>query len=1327
MIQQKIYPKKLFLYIGLFLLSLMLVYSIHFLYKKGRQMAIAQLSGLLQKEIKKQKLNIQWQSLHISLVPLRVHWEKVSMDIPSAFFPAPLTADSLTVKPDYMGFLKRKLLFKAEAENLSAQIKMPDSLIHSRSKKKKRAFAFPDDLPLSQVQLKNANLLLISSTHRAHMKKADILLNLQTSAITMASRIGFIKTGERPAFSSVLNITLTPDRVKVPLFLLKSESSLLKLSGRIKGQLEPLKLNSGQIKAEGDFVMEDLSAILKIAHPSFKNPFKGKVALKTQLRYSSSEQWKGDIDIKANQLFADRVFLSQAHLVAQLKKQSMFIERLKIGSTKSWSIALKEGRLRMKKPFSFRTQVMIDSKHLNRLFSDMSLNKIPLYGRLKGLWRCQGQNLFQEPLLEVQCEGESHLRNFKIQQGKKNLILSAPWLSVKNQVSLAHSKAKIQAQLSAPDSNVSMEGSFSPKEGFLSHFNGRFNLIDLENLVYLEPKGIAHIKNSALTILKNKMSFKANLKTEDLILDGFYVGSANTQVDWTEKGILHFRKVKGTFKKSQYKGNVSINIPENSIRVFAHSPFITLQNLKEALKNHIYFPFSIKGKGRFSGYLQGPLQANILSYTLSAQLFDVFWEGESFDKGLLKVESKKGYVKTKQALLTKGPGQVIFKGSVDPKGNLKANLKGEKLSLQSSENISQALGHNLEGDMDFKMSLSGYFLKPFNQTRIQIQNSFFKGYPIGDSTLNLSISRHAILADGSLAEKIKLKKLIFPYKKTGQVKIKTDIKGLNIKELFFSKSDSSSLYNQFQSHIDGSLDLSYTRDKLVQSITGFIKANKFSLNLPSHQLKNHGSFSLTLDKGSMQIEPFALRSKNHSLSVRQDQKIYITGGLKLDFLIFLFPFMKAWEGGLKVNLNMEPKLFAPAITGEIALQKGFVQLNDYIDPFEESELMARVQKRHINITSLYTKLGGGEIKGQGELFWSPKKNLHVDLKAGFKDVIFSSLPGLFARGQGQVDLKGKGFPYQLGMNARLKELRVEKEFKSNSSASIQLSQRLLSLQESKKKQGPLILDLSLFPQKPIQIENSVMRANWTGNIKVTGPPENPLLTGTLKALPGGLVRFRDHDFRLRTTQIRYNKASPANPVIDLRAHSSIREEPSANASGETAVESFSNEYQVRLRVKGKGQNPQFRLSATPSLSEKEIVSLLAFGARSVKFEPGNPLNNITRYSYAHLGPALFQKAIGRELKNTLGVVDQFLIIPHISSKTSAPTTKMIVRKTMFNRLDLSSSHTLLDEERESDIKAKYKINQNVSLIGLWQNESLKEGRDDESNTLGLNLEYQIDF
>ena len=1325
MIKQKLGQKKIWIFSGLFLLSLFVILSSTFLYKKGRKMAIAHLSLLLQKEIKKQKLNITWGKMHLSLIPLKVHWEKVSLKLSPSFLPTPITADSLIIKPDYMALLKQKLLVKAQAEKLSTQIKLPHSFSPHTRRKKKISFSFPDNLPVSQVQLKDANLLLISNQNHTLIKKANILLKGHPSKITMSSQIGFMKTGDRPSFSSALNVTLRPDKINVPLFWLKNPNSHLKVSGQIKGVLEPLKLSSGQVTADGHFVMDDLSAILKIALPSFKNPFKGNMILKADVNYSSSKQWKGDIALKADQLFLNQVSLQQASLKAKLAKQKLMVDHLQVGSP-AWIIALKNGYISMKKPFSFKTQVLVKQARLNRLFSDMSLKNLPLYGHFNGHWKCQGQNLFQWPRFNTQCKGESLFRNLKVQQSPKDLILKMPSLTVKNQISFANQQAQFKADLIGPDSALNMEGSFND-QGILSHFSGRFNLTDLEDLVYLKPKGVAHFKKGNLNISKNKIQLKANLQTEDLILDGFHIGSAQAQADWTEKGILSFRKVQGRFKQSQYKGRVSIDIPKNSIRLFAHSSFITLPDLKSALKNHIYFPFSIKGKGRFSGYLQGPLQANILSYNLSAQLFDISWEGESFDKGVLSVKSQNGYVKTQQALLTKGKGQVIFDGEVDPKGNLKATLKGENLSLQRSENISQALNHNLEGDMSFEMKLSDYFLSPVNKTKIQIQNSFFKGYPIGDSLLNLTFSKEALTASGSLTGKVQLESLFFPYEKTDQVRLKAGFKGLDIKELFFSKLDSSSLYNQLDSHIDGALDLAYKRDLWARTITGVIKADTFSLSTPSEQLKNQEPLSLTFNKGFMQLEPFALKSENHFLNFKQDQNIHISGDLKLDFLIFLFPFMETWEGDLKIDLSLEPKLFAPAVIGEVALQKGFIQLNDHIDPFEESDLLAHIKNRHINIPSLYTKLGGGEIKGQGNLFWSHRKTLHVDMKAGFKDVIFSSIPGIFARGEGELFLNGEDFPYTLSMNTKLKSLRIEKEFETKSSTSIQLSQRLLALQENKDKIGPLKLKLNLFPQSAIQVENSTMKTEWKGNIKVTGPPENPLLTGTLRASPEGLIRFRDHDFNLTSAQIRYDRSLPSNPIINLSARSSIREEQGASSNGETGAEAFSNEYQVRLRVRGSGQTPRFRLSTTPPLSEKEIVSLLAFGVRSIKFEPGNPLNNITRYSYSHFGPALFQKAIGRELKNTLGVVDQFLIIPYISSKTSAPTTRLIVRKTMFNRLDLSSSHTLLDEERESDIKAKYKINNNVSLIGLWQNESLEEGRDDENNTFGLNLEYQIDF
>ena len=64
---------------------------------------------------------------------------------------------------------------------------------------------------------------------------------------------------------------------------------------------------------------------------------------------------------------------------------------------------------------------------------------------------------------------------------------------------------------------------------------------------------------------------------------------------------------------------------------------------------------------------------------------------------------------------------------------------------------------------------------------------------------------------------------------------------------------------------------------------------------------------------------------------------------------------------------------------------------------------------------------------------------------------------------------------------------------------------------------------------------------------------------------------------------------------------------------------------------------------------------------------------------------------------------------------------------MFNRLNLSASQTILDNYPESDVKAEYKINKNISIIGLWQNEDPVEGSDLETNTIGLDLEYQIDF
>ncbi len=1315
---------------GLFLMVLILMATAFWLYRQGRQAATKHISLFLEEEIKKQKLDIKWEQMSLSLFPLKVHWKNVQMQIPHKLWAGPLKTDSLSLKPDYMALLKRRVVFKAKAVNLNASLS--PLLAIQLDNKQKAQLELPVSFPLSQIQLKNIQLKILSSAQETLVQKADIFLNLSPHRITMKSDIGFMETGGRPPFSALLNISFKKDQVDVSHFWLKNKTTDLTLSGRAGGRLSPLNLNSGRIRAEGVFFMEDLVALLKIADPSFKHSFKGQVTLKGDLGYSSPHRFKGGMALKAKGLSGYGLFLPQGELDVSLKNQTLFVNTLKWKESGAGWLELKESRITMRKPFPFHTQVLVKNTQLNPLFKSLSWKAPLIYGKWNGKWTCQGQ------LIKVDCRGKSRLKDFEVKAPGNNLILKAPQLRLNNQILFADQKLDIQTRIQGPDSFLNFKSSLSAKEGFVSRYDGSFNLSDLEDLVYLKPKGLLHIKKGELKILPGPLSpgpfetinIQADINTEDLSLGHFHLGSATAEAHYTEKGLLRFRKINGQFQKSQYRGNVSLNIPKNRIRVFAHSPFITLKDLKQALENHVPFPFSIKGKGHFSGYLEGPLQANILSYHLRLQLFDLAWEGESFDKGGLELESQNGYVQTKTAWLEKGEGRLVFEGQVNPKGELKASFRGQNLALQNSENISWATNNKLEGDMNFQMDLSGYFLRPANRTQIQIQNSFYKGYPVGNSQLDLRLSQKDVTASGQLADKIQVHKLVFPYAKAGQVALNATTKALNIKELFFSKAQGSSLYHQFQSHIDSSLNLSYQRNRPSRTLTGSIHASQLSLDTPSHKLKTLKPLDLTFDKGHINIKPFSLESASHSLNITQDEKIHVTGDLKLDFLIFLFPFMKTWEGDLKVRLFFDPKLFLPAPKGTVSLNQGVVQLNDFVDPFEDILLEAHVNNRHINIASLDTRMGGGEIKGHGGLFWSPAKELEVDMKGRFKDVIFSTLPGLFARGQGSLSLKGQRFPYTLGMSAQLESLKVEKEFGGTSaSVPIQLNQKLLALQEDKKRFEPLLFNLQLSPQNPIQMENSAMKSSFTGKINITGSPESPLLTGTLKALPGGIIRFRDHEFMLNQAQIHYSKAPPSNPNIDIRAKTSLREEKEGGPSfnQQNRENNFSTEYQVLLRVRGTGQSPRFQLSSTPFLTEKEIVSMLAFGARSIKFEPGNPLNNITRYSYSHLGPTLFQKAIGRELKNTLGVVDQFLIIPHISSKTSAPATRLIVRKTMFNRLNLSSSHTLLDEVRESDIKAKYKINQNVSLIGLWQNESQEEGQDEASNTLGLDLEYQIDF
>ncbi len=1301
-----------------------MLFSFGALYKKAKQIAVKHISKTIQSEIAKADKTGQfkWDKISVSFIPLKATIEKVLINIPdNDILAEPVTIKTLIAEPDYRALLTGVL--SAKITLLESNLKLSWQQRTGKKKSQQKSFSLSSlkQSPVSRVVLTRTNVTFNTRAGEVSTKNLKAHINLKASKITVNIDTDFMKVKSLPIFSLYTDITIKPKKIHVNQFSIKNKHSWLSVSSMATGDIiESQTIQQGRTQVAGSFFSRELTAFVRIFDPDFENPLRGKITLKSDLHHKKNSLLGGHLSLSIEKCFVRDIFLSQVQIKGTVKNQIISLSQFQIGHAGLWHIDLKQSKIHLKKPYRFKVEADIRNSQLNELFKMFKLKNIPVSSIINGKWQCNGS------LLEMQglkCEGDTYFNKFTVYGGREWTVLDIPKLKLNSQIHFndnifrAYSTAELGAR-----SKLIIESRLEQTRHFSSEYSGDIYFSDIKNLVNLDPKGVVNIQKGNLTVYKQKLQIQSQLDFKQLSLSQFRIGNGTTLLNYTEKGVLRFRKITGQIKTSQYKGNISINIFENTIKLFTHFPRVNLENLQYAVKNRVSLPFEVTGAGTLAVYLDGPLKINKMNYNLQSQFFKVTVKKEHFNSVDIQLGAKKGYVKTKKVEFLKNDGKIIFQGTVDPKGKMLAKITGEKLYLHESFNISRITGLETTGVIDFTMNLKGFWLKPVTTAIVHIKNSFYKGYPFGNSRLILRIREHQTEAKGTISNKLEIQNLVFPYKKTGLVELKATTNNLNIKEIFFSKGESTQLYSQFQSRITGAVHLSYQRDQFFKSATGHIKINKLFVHANSYDLTNQAPFSIDLKNGHIQTGSIVLKSGEDTLHIIQQEKdqISVSGNAKLDFFIFLFPFMRTWEGNINTDISLTARLSQLSPTGFLKIRNGVVQIHPRIEPFEELSSHIKIENNKLIFQSLRTKIGGGALQANGDLsFFNPAKP-QVNIKGFFKRVQFDSLQGIRTNGSGRISLTGSGFPYTLGITADMENSIIEKEFISKRPDQVQISPRLFPLEENKESFSPVKMSFNFRLKKPLRIENSTMKSDFIGKMRITGSPLRPSLSGVLKSLPGGKINFRDREFDIQFSRISYSHDKPSNPLINLRANTLLQE------NNETT--NFSNEYKILLRVKGRGSAPVFRLTSTPAMTENEIVSLLTFGARAVKFEPGNPLNNIAKYSYYHLGPVLFQKAIGQELTDTLGLVDQFLIVPHISSKTNTTATKLIVRKRMFNRLNLSSSHTLLDETRESDVRAKYKINKNISLIGLWENEtSEQDNKDKNPNTIGLDLEYQLDF
>ncbi|MEL7486470.1 MAG: translocation/assembly module TamB domain-containing protein, partial [Pseudomonadota bacterium] len=127
-------------------------------------------------------------------------------------------------------------------------------------------------------------------------------------------------------------------------------------------------------------------------------------------------------------------------------------------------------------------------------------------------------------------------------------------------------------------------------------------------------------------------------------------------------------------------------------------------------------------------------------------------------------------------------------------------------------------------------------------------------------------------------------------------------------------------------------------------------------------------------------------------------------------------------------------------------------------------------------------------------------------------------------------------------------------------------------------------DIAVRADDRIFIRGRGLESEWRADLKAVAGARETIVVGDVN-LRRGVLDFSGRRFELTTGNIVFDRLSPNNPVIDLRAE---------YETGDGVV--------AAIIIKGRGQSPSVTLESTPSLPREDVMALVLFG------KPANELS-----------------------------------------------------------------------------------------------------------------------
>lgn len=959
--------------------------------------------------------------------------------------------------------------------------------------------------------------------------------------------------------------------------------------------------------------------------------------------------------------------------------------------------------------------VDLKSLDLQKLFIELGLKTIPVELLVNASLQCAGPIVNN---FKITCNGGvkgSHLVVKTAMNSKTAPIIALDTFSGEGTVAVDLNEVKYDTSVILPLSRGRSQGVVNFHTGFIIDFNSNnFDFKDAPQIAGLNFEGKSSQLQGRTQGDSNAATLAINLGVDSFWFENFGLGSIKGKVTYN-KGHLFIDSPEGKINNTRYSAQIDVDLNRSRLKGLVDSPSLEAKDVVTALKRRVPIPFEIaSGTGKTRAHFEGPFALGGLSYNFEGTLLKGDIHGETYDEINWNWVSQHGQVAIQNNTIKKGAALATVNGTATPTGHLNLNVEGKDFKLEQSTFLSKFV-QTLSGDLNFRMSVQNYILKPDIKFEGQITHTTLGDTDLPDSKVDFNTDDTGLALSMELLGKQLQMSLNLPYDNQEQAHLEFEIQKFNFTD-FLGSILGSPLRSEYNSLLSAKMELLSRNNNLFQG-TGSLNIERLYLARNEHSIQNEKPMVIEFNNGVATLKDFQLKGPKAEIQLEGENfspsqlKVKLDATLDANLFQLFTPFIDNMSGPVTGQIRIAGSLGSPEIYGNVDINdlalrvKGFPVLFDHITSHLEFS-----QKRII-IDSLRGSMGGGSIMGSGSIAINGVRDVPIDLKAQLRNIQLEVPEGVQSSGSADITLNGNWFPYLLSGTYRVSQAFIDKDFDAGAGDGNLKQSIYLPKDIAKSSFDPVVLDLQVLLDKKIEIKNPQMAGFLAGQLQIKGTPHSPVLLGTIKTLPQAQLFSRDKVFDIQSGLIKFDDPNEINPELFITAR--------------TIVET----YEINLLLQGKAKSLQFTLTSQPPLEEQDIISLLALGVTNQKLDSQIQSNQQATQMGGQLGAAIISaNPLNKEIKQSLGVDVKFS--SNYDDTKNETVNKVTASKEIIAK-KLKATASLSENQR--DVRFQYLINDRLSSVLTYETSESQSGTSATSSAepttsiFGLDLEYKVEF